>query len=166
MHTRLPELSCGTSGQDPACQGRKHKTPRFNPWVWKVPWRRARRYSCLENPMDRGAWRATVHRVAKSQTRLNKQECARLAYRMGMGTRTFRSTLWFSFCCAEVYKIEEVTWSNWGFKSSGRGLDGLQGDSQRQETSEDAVTLVVRGVEGWPEAVKEGMDLKWCLRDQ
>ena len=25
-------------------------------------------YSCLENPMDRGAWRATVHRVPKSQT--------------------------------------------------------------------------------------------------
>ena len=25
-------------------------------------------YSCLENPMDRGAWRATVHRVAKSRT--------------------------------------------------------------------------------------------------
>ena len=25
-------------------------------------------YSCLENPMDGGAWRATVHRVAKSQT--------------------------------------------------------------------------------------------------
>ena len=28
-------------------------------------------YSCLENPMDRGAWQATVHRVAKSQTRLS-----------------------------------------------------------------------------------------------
>ena len=27
-------------------------------------------YSCLENPMDRGAWQATVHRVAKSQTQL------------------------------------------------------------------------------------------------
>ena len=26
-------------------------------------------YSCLENPMDRGAWQATVHRVAKSKTR-------------------------------------------------------------------------------------------------
>ena len=25
-------------------------------------------YSCLENPMDRGAWQTTVHRVAKSQT--------------------------------------------------------------------------------------------------
>ena len=27
-------------------------------------------YSCLENPMDRGAWQATVHGVAKSWTRL------------------------------------------------------------------------------------------------
>ena len=29
-------------------------------------------YLCLENPMDRGAWRATVHRVAKSQTRIKQ----------------------------------------------------------------------------------------------
>ena len=28
--------------------------------------------SCLENPMDGGAWRATVHRVAKSWTRLKR----------------------------------------------------------------------------------------------
>ena len=27
-------------------------------------------YSCLGNPMARGVWWATVHRVAKSQTRL------------------------------------------------------------------------------------------------
>ena len=27
-------------------------------------------YSCLENPMDRGAWWVTVHRVAQSQIRL------------------------------------------------------------------------------------------------
>ena len=27
-------------------------------------------YSCLEKPMDRGAWQATVNRVAKSQTQL------------------------------------------------------------------------------------------------
>ena len=27
-------------------------------------------YSCLENPMDRGAWRATVHGITKSQTQL------------------------------------------------------------------------------------------------
>ena len=28
-------------------------------------------YYCLENPMDRGAWWATVHGVTKSQTRLS-----------------------------------------------------------------------------------------------
>ena len=26
---------------------------------------------CLENPMDRGTWQATVHRVTKSQTKLS-----------------------------------------------------------------------------------------------
>ena len=28
-------------------------------------------YSCLENPMDRGAWKAAVHGVVKSRTRLS-----------------------------------------------------------------------------------------------
>ena len=28
-------------------------------------------YSCLENPMDRGSWQATVHGVAKSQAQLS-----------------------------------------------------------------------------------------------
>ena len=29
-------------------------------------------YSCLENPMNRGAWRAIVHGVAKSQTQVKQ----------------------------------------------------------------------------------------------
>ena len=29
-------------------------------------------YSCLENPVDRGAWRATVHTVAQSWIRLKR----------------------------------------------------------------------------------------------
>ena len=43
-------------------------------WVGKIPWRRAWRpqHSCLGNPMDRGAWSATIHRVTKSQTRLKQ----------------------------------------------------------------------------------------------
>ena len=41
----------------------------FSPGVRKIP--RGRhgnplQYSCLENPMDRGAWQATVHRAAES----------------------------------------------------------------------------------------------------
>ena len=39
-----------------------------------VIWRRLRQptlYSCLENPMDRGAWWAVVHGITKSRTRLS-----------------------------------------------------------------------------------------------
>ena len=32
-------------------------------------------YCCLKNPMDRGPWWATVHRVTQSQTRLSMQAC-------------------------------------------------------------------------------------------
>ena len=32
----------------------------------------ALQYSCLQNPMDRGAWRTTAHRVAKSWTQLKQ----------------------------------------------------------------------------------------------
>ena len=31
----------GTSGKEPACQCRRHKRHEFNPWVGKIPWRRA-----------------------------------------------------------------------------------------------------------------------------
>ena len=51
-------------------------------YIWLVPnrWSRAfhgegngtpLQYSCLENPMDGGAWQAAVHGVAKSWTRLS-----------------------------------------------------------------------------------------------
>ena len=45
----------------------------FDPWVRKIPWSRAwnpLQYPSLENPMDRGAWQAIVHQVAKSWTQL------------------------------------------------------------------------------------------------
>ena len=37
-------------------------------------------YSCRENPMDRGAWQATVHGVAKSQTWLSMHPCTHTTY--------------------------------------------------------------------------------------
>ena len=52
-------------------QCRRHRRWRFDSWVGKIPWRRAwqpLQCSCLENPMDRGACRATAHGVTKSQT--------------------------------------------------------------------------------------------------
>ena len=37
-------------------------------------------YSCLENPMDRGAWPAIVHQVKKSQIRLKQLSTLRAEY--------------------------------------------------------------------------------------
>ena len=37
-------------------------------------------FSCWENPMDRGAYRATVHGVEKSQTQLSKHACSVATY--------------------------------------------------------------------------------------
>ena len=58
-----------------ACQCRRHNQCRFNPWIRKIPWKRA----CLPtpvflpgNPTDRGAWRAIVHSVSKTWTWLKQ----------------------------------------------------------------------------------------------
>ena len=44
-------------------------------WLSSIPFGESNgtplQHSCLENPMDRGAWWATVHGVAKSRTRLS-----------------------------------------------------------------------------------------------
>ena len=45
----------------------------------------------LENPMDRGAWRATVHRVTESQTRLKQLRMHPLVY------YTILSNMFFNF---------------------------------------------------------------------
>ena len=42
----------------------RDKRHGFDSWVGKIPFQS----SCLENPMDRGAWRASVREVTKSQT--------------------------------------------------------------------------------------------------
>ena len=59
------------SGKETACQCRRC---RFEPWVRRILWRgngNPLQYSCLGNPMDREAWQAIVHGVAKSQRRLS-----------------------------------------------------------------------------------------------
>ena len=74
------------SGKEPACQCRRRERHEFDRWVGKMPWRRAWQPTpvfLLENPMDRGAWWATVHGVAKSWTRL-KQLSAKHAHKSNL----------------------------------------------------------------------------------
>ena len=68
----------GTSGKDSNCQCRRHKRLGFNPCIGKISWRRygnPLQHSCLENPLDRGAWWATVHGLEKSRTGLSNLAC-------------------------------------------------------------------------------------------
>ena len=65
----------GASGKEPSCQCRRHQRCRFNPWTWKIPGGghgNPLQYSYLEKPMNRGAWRNTVHGVMKSQIHLKR----------------------------------------------------------------------------------------------
>jgi len=60
------------SGKESASQCRKCRRHGFDHGVRKIPWRghgNPLQYFCLENPMDRGAWWATVHEVTKEADR-------------------------------------------------------------------------------------------------
>ena len=64
----------GASDKEPTGQCRRHMRYKFNPWVGKSPGRRTWQPTpefLPGNPMDRGAWWATIHRDAKSRTRLS-----------------------------------------------------------------------------------------------
>ena len=57
---RNPAAGAGSTGSIPG-PGRSPGGGHGNPL----------QYSCLENPIDRGAWWATVHEVTKSRTQLS-----------------------------------------------------------------------------------------------
>ena len=56
----------GTSGKEHICQSRRHG---LDSWVRKILGGRhgnPLQHSCLESPMDRGAWRAMIYRITES----------------------------------------------------------------------------------------------------
>ena len=86
----------GASGKEPACHCRRCKRRGFDPWVRKILWRRAwqptpetNQYSCLENPMDRGAWWATDHGI----TELNTSEWLTL-WTLSLGLQLLKDSFW------------------------------------------------------------------------
>ena len=70
VYTLILGFPGGSDGKEPACDaGDLDSIPgsgRFPEEGKGYPLQ----YSCLENPMERGAWRAIVHGVAKSRTHL------------------------------------------------------------------------------------------------
>ena len=70
VYTLILGFPGGSDGKEPACDaGDLDSIPgsgRFPEEGKGYPLQ----YSCLENPMERGAWRAIVHGVANSRTHL------------------------------------------------------------------------------------------------
>jgi len=75
-------------------------------------------YSCLENPMDRGAWLARVHRVAKSWTRLK-----RLSMHAHKSITSLSSRCLTSIHLLSVFPTSTVEWV---VKSPGSGMSEFQ----------------------------------------
>ena len=80
-------LMQGSSQHDQTCSGSRRETDELVIWQQQKPPRSHGdmdcslpgssvhgifQYSCLENPLDRGAWWATVHRASKSWARLSE----------------------------------------------------------------------------------------------
>ena len=68
------------NGKEPTCQCRRQRDTGSIPGLGRSPGRghgNPLQYSCLKNPMDRRAWRATVHGVTKSRTQLSNQTTTR-----------------------------------------------------------------------------------------
>ena len=66
-----PGYPCGSAGKESACNA---GDLGLIPGVGRSPGKGKGyplQYSCLENPMDGGAWQATVHGVTKNQTGLS-----------------------------------------------------------------------------------------------
>ena len=63
-----PYWFSGSGGREPACQCRRHRVAGSVPGSGRALGEghdNPLQYSCLENPMDREAWRATVHGTAR-----------------------------------------------------------------------------------------------------
>ena len=67
----LHRLPSWHNGKESAYQCRRHKWCGFNPWVKKIPGSRKWLPTQVLSG-NRGAWRATVHGVAKNQTRVSE----------------------------------------------------------------------------------------------
>ena len=98
------------SGKESACQGRRH---RFEPWVRKTLWEGngiLLQYSCLENPMDRGASWATVHGLQRVRHNLATEHVCMVYSPYDQGYQIF---LWHflqkisDLCTGHLEKCEE-----------------------------------------------------------
>ena len=152
----------GLSGKESACQCRRHRdaglipgSGRFRRGVCGNPLQ----YSCLENLINRGAWWATVHRVAQSRTWLDMTEVtwhtcmneqgkvsqsAVLSFSRPFNTHAYLCKLFFPFgwmmnCHAQSEKLLDMS-SVQNYKGLHRSLSLLKSSQNNADISLKEVT--------------------------
>ena len=80
-------------------------------------------YSYLENLMDRGPWRVTVHRITKSWTRLKWHS---MYHKRGLHSTPQKAADSFTLGCEDMITNEIREWSLWGISSYHGGSDSKQ----------------------------------------
>ena len=91
----------GTSGKESTCNAGDIRDESSFPGLGRSSGGRlgkALQYSCLENPLDKGAWWSTVRKVANSQTWLRQQHtrtqgpyrCSKITFSTDMNFKLFK----------------------------------------------------------------------------
>ena len=93
----------GTSGKEATCQYRRHRRHRFDPWVRKIPWRRARQPTPVFLPGDFHGQRSLAGYTVHGATGLDTTEHARIPAHSSTRQAFSNAVLWTfgpdaSFC--------------------------------------------------------------------
>ena len=110
VYTGFPS---GTVMKNPPANARDTRNAGLIPGWWRSPGERngnPLQYSCLGNPMDRGAWQVIVHRVTKNWIWLHDWEHTEHIHRY-THIHTYIYSFSFFFFCISFYFIIYLHWT-------------------------------------------------------
>ena len=149
MGTTARGFPGGASGKDPAANARDMRDVSSIPGLGRSPGGQhgnPLQYSGLENPVDRGAWRAAVHRVTKSRIQLSDLAC-----RQGLGEGKVKvAQSYLPLCDPMDYKVCGIL--------QARTLEWVEGGSKRPRVIAGGRRDSGNGHTAW-------MPLNWTLTD-
>ena len=111
-------------------------------------------YSCLENPMDRGAWGFIVHGVAKSQTWLSNRANTHITSPPPLKFLHLGIWSWRSLADLHILILKPVLWHF--------TLDDFYWQSEKQRRKHDKSVRMIESFEGLDLWTHESLTVNWA----